>query len=38
MVEDPWYVGQAAFDRTVKDMERAVPGILERVRELLAER
>ena len=38
VVEDPWYEGQAAFDRTVKDMERAVPGILEHVRELLAER
>lgn len=38
VVEDPWYEGQAAFDRTVKDMERAVPGILEHVRELLAQR
>lgn len=37
-VEDPWYEGQSAFDRTVKDMEQAVPGILVRVREMLAQR
>jgi len=37
-VEDPWYEGQAAFDRTVREMERAVPGILARVREMLAQR
>lgn len=37
-VEDPWYEGQAAFDRTVRELERAVPGILERVREMLAQR
>jgi protein-tyrosine phosphatase len=37
-VEDPWYEGQAAFDRTVKDMERAVPGILAELREELSRR
>jgi protein-tyrosine phosphatase len=38
VVEDPWYEGQAAFDRTVKQMELAVPGILTTVREVLAAR
>lgn len=37
-VEDPWYEGQGAFDRTIRDMQRSVPGIIAHVRELLAER
>lgn len=37
-VEDPWYEGQAAFDRTVHQMEEAVPGIIAHVREVLAAR
>jgi protein-tyrosine phosphatase len=37
-VEDPWYEGQGAFDRTIQQMRRSIPGILARTRELLAER
>jgi len=37
-VEDPWYEGQSAFDRTIKDLERAVPGILAELREELSRR
>ncbi|WP_114855112.1 protein tyrosine phosphatase [Brachybacterium sp. YJGR34] len=37
-VEDPWYEGQAAFDRTIQEMQRSVPAIIARVEELLAER
>lgn len=37
-VEDPWYEGQNAFDRTIRRMRRSVPGIVVRVRELLDER
>lgn len=37
-VEDPWYEGQGAFDRTILQMRLSVPGIIERARELLAER
>ncbi|MDN5821244.1 MAG: protein tyrosine phosphatase [Brachybacterium sp.] len=36
-VEDPWYEGQRAFDRTIREMRRSVPGIIARVQELLAE-
>lgn len=34
-VEDPWYEGQGAFDRTILQMQLAVPGILARAQELL---
>lgn len=37
-VEDPWYAGQGAFDRTILRMQRSVPGIVARAREMLAER
>ena len=37
-VEDPWYEGQGAFDRTILQMRRSVPGIIERAREMLTER
>lgn len=37
-VEDPWYEGQGAFDRTILQMRRSVPGIVTRAKELLAER
>jgi len=37
-VEDPWYEGQGAFDRTILQMRLSVPGILARAREMLAER
>ncbi|MCT4574019.1 hypothetical protein N3930_44505, partial [Bacillus thuringiensis] len=28
-VEDPWYEGQQAFDRTIMEMRRSVPALLE---------
>lgn len=31
-VEDPWYEGQQAFDRTVVEMQRSLPALLEHVR------
>ena len=34
-VDDPWYEGQGAFDRTIRQMQQSVPGILARARELL---
>lgn len=37
-VEDPWYEGQGAFDRTIREMRKSVPGIIARARELLQER
>ena len=37
-VEDPWYEGQRAFDRTILRMRLSVPGILARAQELLAAR
>ena len=37
-VEDPWYEGQGAFDRTILQMRRSVPGILARAQEMLTER
>ncbi|MFC7457324.1 protein tyrosine phosphatase [Brachybacterium sp. GCM10030267] len=37
-VPDPWYEGQAAFDRTIVEMERSVPEIIAHVREVLAQR
>ncbi|ASK66370.1 protein tyrosine phosphatase [Brachybacterium avium] len=37
-VEDPWYEGQRAFDRTIRHMRQSVPGIIRRAQELLAER
>lgn len=37
-VEDPWYEGQGAFDRTILQMQRSVPGIIARAQEILAER
>ncbi|WP_394215087.1 protein tyrosine phosphatase [Brachybacterium vulturis] len=37
-VEDPWYEGQGAFDRTILQMRRSVPGIIARAQEMLAER
>ncbi|MGP9538616.1 arsenate reductase/protein-tyrosine-phosphatase family protein [Brachybacterium sp. AOP43-C2-M15] len=33
-VEDPWYEGQGAFDRTILQMRLSVPGILARAQEL----
>lgn len=33
-VEDPWYEGQGAFDRTILAMRESVPGILARALEL----
>ncbi len=35
-VEDPWYEGQGAFDRTVRDMHAALPGIIAHVRAQLS--
>lgn len=37
-VEDPWYEGQGAFDRTILEMQRSVPGIVAHVKEMLARR
>lgn len=37
-VEDPWYEGQGAFNRTIRQMRLSVPGIIERARELLEQR
>lgn len=37
-VEDPWYEGQGAFDRTILQMRLSVPGILARAQEMLTER
>src|SRR5699024_12721304 len=37
-VEDPWYEGQGAFDRTILRMRLSVPGIIEHAREMLAQR
>lgn len=37
-VEDPWYEGQGAFDRTIREMRKSVPGIIARAREMLEER
>lgn len=37
-VEDPWYEGQGAFDRTILQMRLSVPGILARAQEMLARR
>ncbi|ATG52826.1 protein tyrosine phosphatase [Brachybacterium vulturis] len=37
-VEDPWYEGQGAFDRTILQMRLSVPGIIARAQEMLAER
>lgn len=34
-VEDPWYEGQAAFDRAIRHMRRSLPGIIEHLRERL---
>jgi protein-tyrosine phosphatase len=31
-VEDPWYEGQAAFDRTVREMRRSLPAIIDHLR------
>jgi protein-tyrosine phosphatase len=35
---DPWYGPDSAFDGTLAAVERAMPAVLERVRELLAAR
>lgn len=37
-VEDPWYEGQGAFDRTILQMQRSVPGIIARAQQMLVER
>ena len=37
-VDDPWYEGQGAFDRTILDMRRSVPGIIAYAKELLEKR
>lgn len=37
-VEDPWYEGQKAFDRTVLAMQKAVPSVLLHLRTRLRER
>lgn len=35
-IDDPWYGGRAAFDRTHAEITAAVPGIVEHVRSELA--
>ena len=37
-VDDPWYEGQGAFDRTIREMQQSVPGIIAFARELLEQR
>lgn len=37
-VEDPWYEGQGAFDRTILQLRLSVPGIIARAQEMLTER
>ncbi len=37
-VPDPWYGPEAGFERTLEAVEAAVPGVLDRVRELQAGR
>ncbi|GAA4525216.1 protein-tyrosine-phosphatase [Brachybacterium paraconglomeratum] len=37
-VEDPWYEGQGAFDRTIREMSTSVPAIIARARKLLEQR
>lgn len=37
-VVDPWYEGQAAFDRLVLSMQKSVPTIIAHVREMLQKR
>lgn len=34
-VKDPWYAGQKAFDRTILQMERAVPSLVLHIRSRL---
>jgi len=36
-IEDPWYAGRAAFDRTHAELTAAVPGIVDHVCGALAE-
>ena len=33
-VPDPWYGSEAGFERTLQTIEAAMPGVLDRVREL----
>lgn len=37
-VEDPWYEGQGAFDRTILQMQRSVPSIIAYAQEMIARR
>ncbi len=37
-VEDPWYEGQGAFDRTILQMQRSIPSIIAHAQEMLAAR
>lgn len=37
-VDDPWYEGQGAFDRTIVQMQRSLPAILAHVQESLDQR
>ncbi|GAA1490128.1 protein tyrosine phosphatase [Brachybacterium sacelli] len=37
-VDDPWYEGQSAFDRTVVQMQRSLPALLVHVQEMLSAR
>ncbi|GAA1484193.1 protein tyrosine phosphatase [Brachybacterium fresconis] len=37
-VDDPWYEGQAAFDRTVVQMQRSLPALVAHVQDVLSAR
>ncbi|HIY23849.1 MAG TPA: protein tyrosine phosphatase [Candidatus Brachybacterium merdigallinarum] len=36
-VEDPWYEGQQAFDRTIVEMRRSLPALLEHLSERIGD-